>query len=540
MGYESSILRVAEVSPGLADAWDAMAAGRGLQADVYDSHAWLSSWWDTTGAGLADRLRIPVVLDGDRPLGLLPLVSLPSGRWEFAGRGGGRMRYWPVLGSEQPDPEVLGLLAEQARRAGVRDLTLPRMPGRDPATDLLADALRQAGFHVARRERSSDCLALVADGWEEHRRRFGGYEKSVKRFANRLRPLWDVTLDEHGPEDRAGLEEGYQLFAGVHAHSWKKPLTPPMRTQALELLRRSGPRGWPRVYVLRVAGVPAAVHIWFRLGPVATWLETAYDQRLSALGPGTILMWWSQERIFRESAPGVVDFIPGHNPQKDRLGPDRTPIVVLEAARRTLVSGATFPVRRQVRFVAPAVALRVRRKLAGLRRRGPGNPEGVPRWIGTAAPAPAPAPARTVEVAPGDGVPPVAELELDASVRRFLAAVTGQHSPDAMAAGWREGDAWWRVGDAPLALARVGAAAAGARPLREVVLFEAADARLGQVLAALAGGLAAPMAAPAADGDGVPDPAVTRALLPWPRRDADPWRAGPQEPARTAGTGGAR
>jgi hypothetical protein len=237
-------------------------------------------------------------------------------------------------------------------------------------------------------------------------------------------------------------------------------------------------------------------------------------------------MWWSQERIFRDSVPGVVDFIPGHNPQKDRLGPDRTPIVVLEAARRTLVSGATFPVRRQVRFVAPAVALRVRRKLAGLRP--------------AAAPAPAPAPARAVEVAPGDGGPPVAELELDASVRRFLAAVTGQHSPDAMAAGWREGDAWWRVGDAPLALARVGAAAPGARPVREVVLFEAADGQVGQVLAALAGGLAASVAAPAADGDGVPDPTVTRALLPWPRRDADPWRAGPQEPARTAGTGGAR
>jgi hypothetical protein len=519
MGYQSSILRVAEVTPGLADAWDAMAAGRGLQADVYDSHAWLSSWWDTTGADLADRLRIPAVLVGDRPVGLLPLVALSSGRWEFAGRGGGRMRYRPVLGAEAPDPEVVGLLAEQVGRAGVRDLTLPRMPGRDPATDLLARALGQAGFRVARRERSSDCLALVSGGWDEHRRRFAGYEKSVKRFANRLRPLWDVTLDEHGSEDPAALEEGYRLFAGVHTNSWKKPLTPSMRSQALELLRRAGPRGWPRVYVLRVAGVPAAAHIWFRLGPVATWLETAYDQRLSALGPGTILMWWSQERIFGASAPKVVDFIPGHNPQKDRLGPDRTPIVALEAARRTLVSGATFPVRRQVRFLAPALSVRVRRRLAGLRPR-PERP-----------PAPTPAPGPAVEVAPGDGGPPVAELELDASVRRFLAAVTGQPSPDAMTAGWVEGDTWWRVGDGPLALARVGAAAGTARPVREVVLFEAADGQLGEVLATLADGLAGPVVASG--------PAVRRALLSWPRRDAGPWRVGTAEPARAAGAGGA-
>jgi CelD/BcsL family acetyltransferase involved in cellulose biosynthesis len=516
MGYESSILRVAEVTRGLAAGWDELPAGRGVQADVYDSHAWLSSWWDTTGAELAERVRIPVVLDGDRPVGLLPLAMLSSGRWEFAGRGGGRMRYRPVLGAEQPDEEVLGLLAEQVGRAGVRDLTLPRMPGRDPATAALATALGQAGFRVARRERSSDCLALVSGGWDEHRRRFAGYEKSVKRFANRLKPLWDVTLEERGPTETAGLEEGYELFAGVHAHSWKKPLTPPMRTQALELLRRSGPRGWPRVYVLRVAGVPAAVHIWFRLGSVVTWLETAYDQRLSALGPGTILMWWSQERLFREAVPEVVDFIPGHNPQKDRLGPDRTPIVVLEAARRTLVSGATFPVRRQVRFLAPAVAGQARRKLAGLR---------------PPPPAPAADPGRAVAVAAGDGGAAVAELELDASARRFLAAVTGHHSPDAMAGGWAEGDSWWRVGEGPLALARVGAAGGdgAARPVRELVLFEADDDRVEEVVAALAGGLDGPLAAPAV--------AVGRALLPWPARDADPWRA--PAPQRAA-AGGAR
>jgi hypothetical protein len=198
----------------------------------------------------------------------------------------------------------------------------------------------------------------------------------------------------------------------------------------------------------------------------------------------------------------VVDFIPGHNPQKDRLGPDRTPIVVLEAARRTLVSGATFPVRRQVRFVAPAVAGRARRKLAGLR---------------PTPPAAAADPGHAVAVAAGDGAA-VAELELDASVRRFLAAVTGHHSPDAMAGRWAEGDSWWRVGEGPLALARVGAAngdGAG-RPVRELVLFEAADDRVEELVAALAGGLEGPLAAPGVS--------VGRALLPWPARDADPWR----------------
>lgn len=529
MGYESSTFARGEVSPELARAWDALAAARGLQADVYDSHAWLAGWWATTGTGLADQVRIPAVLDGDRPLGLLPLVRLTSGRWEFAGRGGGRMRYRPVIGSEQPDEEVLGLLAEQVGRAGVRDLSLPRLPGRDPAVPALAAALRQAGFRVYRREKDSDCLALVEGGWEEHRRRFAGYERSVKRFRNRLRPLWDITLDEYGPGG-AALVDGYRVFADVHARSWKKPLTPAMREQALELLRRSGPLGWARIYVLRVAGRPAAAHIWFRLGPVATWLETAYDQRLAAIGPGSILMWWAQERIFADSPPRVIDFIPGHNPQKDRLGPDRTPILILEAVRRATVSGASFPVRRQARYLVPAATFRVRRKLRSLRP--------------AAAATGSAGGARTVEVAPRGGQGLVAELPLDASARRFLAAVTGHHSPEAMASGWAPGDSWWRVGDAPLALARLGPAGPPARPVREIVLFGADHGRVDEVLSSLASGLDMPVQADLAAEDGTASPAtpipVTRALLPWPDRDTDPWRVRHPAAAWLAAPGGAR
>jgi hypothetical protein len=96
MGYDSSILRGAEVTPG--------------PADVDDSHAWPSSWWDTTRAEVADRLR-----------------------------------YRAVLAAEEPDAEVLGLLADQVEQAGVRDLTLPRMPGRDPATALLTEAAGAGG-----------------------------------------------------------------------------------------------------------------------------------------------------------------------------------------------------------------------------------------------------------------------------------------------------------------------------------------------------------------------------------------------------------
>ena len=80
--------------------------------------------------------------------------------------------------------------------------------------------------------------------------------------------------------------------------------------------------------MLNVANQPVAVHIWFRVRDVATWLSTAYDKDLAMLSPSTIVQWWSQEQLFKDNPPGLVDLLPGDNPQKERLAPE-TPALLL-------------------------------------------------------------------------------------------------------------------------------------------------------------------------------------------------------------------
>jgi len=63
MSYESRLIRVEDVDPGLAAAWDALPAGRGRQTDFHDSHAWLAAWSQTAGRRAA-ALRIPAVHPG--------------------------------------------------------------------------------------------------------------------------------------------------------------------------------------------------------------------------------------------------------------------------------------------------------------------------------------------------------------------------------------------------------------------------------------------------------------------------------------------
>jgi hypothetical protein len=517
MSYETGVLRSGDVSPELARAWDALPPQRGVQADFYDSHAFLAAWCRVNGAKVEDRLRIPAVLDGGRPVALLPFEARSRRRWESAATRAidtDRARYRPVLGTEQPDVEALGLLAEQVATAGVRELALNRLPARDPATGALLDALRAAGFALHSRERSTDCLAVVEDGWAGHRRRFASYDRSVRTKSNRLKSLWELEVEEYGPRTGVSVLEGFKLYEEIQRRSWKGPMPERVRRERIELLGRTETLGWCRLYVLWLAGIPAAGHVWFRVGSVAIWLSTAYDQRLAAISPGSILMWRAQERLFAESPLDLVDLLPGDNPQKDRLSPDRTPLLLVEAVRRTLVSGATFPLRRQVRYLAPRAARRLGRHV----RRILGE--------GTAA-TPGQGPAarvRRVEAAPGGDPPPATPLELDTAHRRALAALAGHASPEAMAQSWQEGDSWWLVGGEPAAAVRLATVGDARVEVRELLLLPPDGIPVEQVLAAVATAVGAPVGAdlPADDADAAGEPGtpipVSRTVLPWPAR----------------------
>jgi Acetyltransferase (GNAT) domain len=507
MGYESRLIRVEDVDPEVAAAWDALPAARGRQADFLDSHAWLAAWSLRAGRGKAAALRIPAVLADGRPLALLPLEVRSRGRWESVATRAvdtHRKRYRPVLGTETPDEEVVGLLVDEVGRAGVRELSLNRLPAGDPATAALLAALRHGGYAVGSLERSCDYLTRVEGGWDGHRRRFAAYERSVRRLVKRCQP-WELRLEQYGGRSGAPMATGFGLYEGLHERSWKGSLEPGWRREYLALLRRAEQLGWCRIYVLRVAGIPAAAEIWFRLGQVASVPSMVYDRRLAALGPGSIVVWQAQERAFAESPPCVLDHLPGNNPLKDRIATDRPPLLIVEAVRRPIVGGASLTVRSRARMAGQAAAARA---LAEIWRARP-RPRSRSRPGG-----------RRLRVAPAPAGLPAARLELDAPLRRFL-AVTGSHrSPAAMASTWVEGDSWWRVGEEPAALVRVGAGGEDSAPVREVVLVHAAPERVEELVGAVAAAVGMPLQLdlpcrdrPAGRLRSVP---VHRALLPWP------------------------
>ena len=511
MGYRGAVLRAAETDASFAAAWDSLPAGRGLQADFYDSHAWFASWL----AGAPEQAlntRVVTVLDGERPVAVLPFVA--NGHdWRIAGAEV-RTRTRPAVGTEEPDPEALTGMAEMLAASGARKLALHRLPSRDPATLAFIDSLRMAGYHVETRESSCDQLAYVEGGWQEHHHRFRSFAKYVKRFTGRITPYWSLTIDEYGTSPERPVDAGFSIYRDVHTRSWKGALAPALAVQRSDLLRRAEQRRWARLYVLNVASQPVAAHIWFRVGDVATWLSTAYDKDFAVLSPGTIVQWWSQEQLFKERPPEVVDLLPGDNPQKQRLAPATPPLLVVDAVRRTAVSGVTFPARLQLRRVRKAAVQRTHAKLTSRRSGPPTASATLVRRIDL----PPVADGRTAKATP---------LEPDNALLRYLAVAAGVPNVHELTAGWSEGDRWWRVGESPSALLRVSRTG-------EAREFVDLDGQLSLVDASRAVALATDrtLVAYAADPSGaVGSPTKIRATrLPWPAA----WRDASQRPAGTA------
>jgi hypothetical protein len=221
------------------------------------------------------------------------------------------------------------------------------------------------------------------------------------------------------------------------------------------------------------------------------------------------MMWQAQSKIFAENPPQVVDLLPGANPQKDRLTLEKPPLLITEAIVPTPWRVVSTPVARQVRRARTAAVARFRARQAS-------RPEA----------APAPARRLTGEVTPGSGAEPAWRLELEPAVRRYLAAVLGRPSPDAMAASWAPADEWWVVGSRPSGLVRLHRGG-GHVVARDVVLLDqSTDPR------ALAGNLAGTMNGPIRlDGS-----MVFESAPPWPRS----WRQSRSEPRQALSRPGSR
>jgi len=179
-------------------------------------------------------------------------------------------------------------------------------------------------------------------------RRPGQVRSTLERKRQRL-------ARDHGYEidictDPEALGRRFPDFHAVYALSWKPTeRSPSFISAVMERLARDG---LVALGILEVAGEPAAVQLWIRVG--ASWgvFKLAYDPRFRDLSVGTILTARMIESFFAAGPFAELDFLSGDDSYKKDWMADRREHYGFEAIAGRTLAGRLLRLKRRFAGVA--------------------------------------------------------------------------------------------------------------------------------------------------------------------------------------------
>ena len=222
-------LEVAESFEALSldqDAWDAVAAR--WNAPVYMTHAWLRTWWDHYGRGLA--LRLFVFRRGEQIVGLLPMYL------EDFGWGPWRTRVARLVGASLP-PKTFNPPVDPEKASGVWQrlyehlfteldcdlLSLGPVARTWKPGDAVAEACRECSGLIGScsfTETDKQTVFELPESYEGYLKTLGSKERQNllrrQRQLEKERPVQAETITEE-----AAAGQAFDEFALLHARQWQ-------------------------------------------------------------------------------------------------------------------------------------------------------------------------------------------------------------------------------------------------------------------------------------------------------------------------------
>ena len=285
----------------LAGEWERLRALAGRHT-IFQRYAWARAWREAFGDGHA--LCAPVVWEGGRPAGILPLVR-DGARLRFLGHSASD--YNAILCAPERAGEMLerslAALAENARGWGA--LWLENVPSDSPLAGVL-ETLPPAARRRTHARAPVDCPALaMGEGKADVLARLLNKDK-VRKTSRALERLGAVSFRhlETGEEIAAHLPLFFrqhirrQALAGRTSRFVEEQ---GMRF-ARALAERLDTRKELRFAVLEVDGRPAAYHLGFEADGVFYYYKPAFDIDLWEQSPGQVLLY----HLFKYAAGGDI------------------------------------------------------------------------------------------------------------------------------------------------------------------------------------------------------------------------------------------
>jgi CelD/BcsL family acetyltransferase involved in cellulose biosynthesis len=321
-GSATRIQRIQDLSgfAALRPHWDGLLSASGAN-NPFLTFEWLHAWW-TNLRGDATLQTIAVWSDKEL-IAVAPLISTRSPGWftrlEFLGTGHAGSDYLDLIVRRGHESEALDSLADLIASKR-QTLSLEHVP----ETSLAAHVARLLQDHGWTTSIVPNGICPVIDlaghTWESYLAARGpAHRANVRR---RLRALGESldTAFERVTTDAQRHEALSALFA---FHEWRFStqggstafLTPALRAFHHDATRLALERGWLRMYVIRLDGVPAAVMYGFAYNGQFYFYQHGFDARYRNQSIGLVLMALTIRAAFDEGLH-TFDMLWGAEPYK--------------------------------------------------------------------------------------------------------------------------------------------------------------------------------------------------------------------------------
>jgi CelD/BcsL family acetyltransferase involved in cellulose biosynthesis len=343
----------------LRPAWSSLLE-RSQRNELTQSPDWLLTWWSVFGGLQGRQLRIGAFHDGERLVGLAPLLRrrhwyrgwLPFRRLEFLASGEpsehGIYTNHLALIAEQGYEEKVASRFVEAIAGGAFDswdeLVLPMIDADTGWPDRLVEAFRAVGYAAEAKIVTGAPYIPLPTTWKAY---LDGLTSSGKRNVERAIRAFDKwsdnTMELACISTLAGLDKGKSILTSLHHQRWSADDQAGVFHSPLfvrfhdELMRTLVERGELELLVLRARGEPIAVlYTMIRAGKVYAYQTGRRTDVPSNVKPGVVVFGLAIKRAI-EQGRREFDLLADEAFYKSQLTPHSRKQVQVRATRRCVV-----------------------------------------------------------------------------------------------------------------------------------------------------------------------------------------------------------
>jgi CelD/BcsL family acetyltransferase involved in cellulose biosynthesis len=279
---------------------------------VFLTHEWLFTWWKHLAEGR--ELSILAARENGQLVGVLPVALRPPQysrliprSLEFIGSGVIGSDYLDAIVMAGKEQQVIHRFGEYLAQMGVV-LHFTQVRRESSIVAQMGAGLQKAGWHVADIKMNvCPFIDLRGQTWESYFSSLGSNQRY--NFNRRLKSLmknpgFGLEVVERPGDTRSALD----ILIGLHQKRWDaRGSSEAFQTGQIVAFHRefaelAAARGWFRILVLRVDGVPAAALYGLRYGKSFCFYQSGFDPAYSKQSVGLVIMGLAIKTAIEEGA----------------------------------------------------------------------------------------------------------------------------------------------------------------------------------------------------------------------------------------------